>query len=238
VDPEERRFAEIAAELAARVLIGLVARRAVAGQHFAALLLVCAGLVTELELLAVRPLIDELLVVVEEAITAWATLSGYLNDAWEIFETEPQEVGFAPLKGDRVLFVPDFTRRDVQAAATTPEALEHGQGLAMQVEDLDWDEYSLWGGLPGEGIGAGELLVHHTGRPLTGECPCPDGSAAGLCAHMVALASAYLGDDSELADRLAALSHGEVVALALELADRSAWARQAIWLSLDARGSR
>jgi hypothetical protein len=52
---------------------------------------------------------------------------------------------------------------------------------------------------------------------------------------MVALASAFLGDDTELADRLAALSHGEVVALALELADRSAWARQAIWLSLDAR---
>ena len=48
---------------------------------------------------------------------------------------------------------------------------------------------------------------------------------------MVALASAFLGDDTELSDRLAALSHGEVVALALELADGSAWARQAIWLS-------
>jgi hypothetical protein len=108
----------------------------------------------------------------------------------------------------------------------------------MHVEDLDWDEYSLWGRLPGEGIGVGELLVHHTGRPVTGECPCPDGRAAELCAHMVALASAFLDDDIELADRLAALSHGEVVALALELAGRSAWARQAIRLSLDARGSR
>jgi hypothetical protein len=45
---------------------------------------------------------------------------------------------------------------------------------------------------------------------------------------MVALVSAFLGDDTELADRLAALSHGEVMALALELADRSAWAREAI----------
>ncbi len=108
----------------------------------------------------------------------------------------------------------------------------------MHVEDLDWDEYSLWGSLPGERIGVRELLVNHAGRPLTGECPCPDGRAAELCAHMVAVASAFLGGDSELADRLAALSHGEVVALALELADRSAWARQAIWLSLDARGSR
>ena len=135
------------------------------------------------------------------------------------------------------MFVPDFTRRDVQAA-TTPEALAHGQGLALHVADLDWDEYSLWGRLPGQGIGVGELLVHHAGRPLTGECPCPDGRAAELCAHMVALAWAFLGDDTELADRLAALSHGEVVALVLELTDRSAWARQAIWLSLDARGSR
>ena len=62
--------------------------------------------------------------------------------------------------------------------------------------------------------------------------------AAELCAYMVAVALAVLGDDTELADRLAGLSQGEVVALALELADRSAWARQAIWLSLDARGSR
>lgn len=134
VDPEERRFAEIAAELAPRVLIGLVARRAVADQYFAALLLACAGrlsppgpneinaarrmitaaadipsrrrrwdlhdivnagrrMVTELRLLAVRPPTDESLVVVEEAIAVWATLSGYLNDAWEIFETEPREVG-------------------------------------------------------------------------------------------------------------------------------------------------
>jgi hypothetical protein len=140
-------------------------------------------------------------------------------------------------KGKLVLFAPDFTRRDVQAV-TTPEALAQSQGLARHVENLDWDEYSLWGSLPGEGIGVGELLVHHVGRPLTGECSCPDGRAAELCAHMVALASAFLGDDTELADRLAALSHGEVAALALELADRSAWARQAIWLSLDARGSR
>jgi hypothetical protein len=82
----------------------------------------------------------------------------------------------------------------------------------------------------------GELLVHHTGRPLTGECPCLDGGAGELCAHMVALALACLGDDTELGDRLAALSHGEVVALVLELADRSARARQAIWVRL-AEGS-
>ncbi len=127
--------------------------------------------------------------------------------------------------------LPDFTRRDVHAA-TTPKTLARGQELAEQVENLDWDEFSLWGRLPGEGIEAGELLVHHTGRPLTGECPCPDGHAAELCAHMVALVSAFLGDDTELADRLTALSHSEVVALALELADRSAWARQAIWSRL------
>lgn len=61
---------------------------------------------------------------------------------------------------------------DVQAATTT-EALTRGQGLAVLVADLDWDEYSLW-------------------------CTA------------------------------------RVVAPAPELADRSTWARQAIWLSLDA----
>lgn len=135
VDPEEQRFAEIAAGLTPRTLIGLVARQAVADRYFAALLLAGAGrlapagpkeihaarqvveaagdvpngrrwdlpdivkagraMVTELELLAVRPPTDELLVVVEEAIAVWATLSGYLRDAWETYETEPEEVGSA-----------------------------------------------------------------------------------------------------------------------------------------------
>ncbi|MGH3929255.1 MAG: hypothetical protein ACRDTF_04685 [Pseudonocardiaceae bacterium] len=136
VDPEEQRFAEIAAGLTPRKLIGLVARRAVADQYFAALLLACAdrlsspgpteihaarrvvtaaaevpnghdrwdlydivkagtAMVAELELLAVRPPTDEVLVVVEEAIAVWATLSGYLNEAWETYETEPEEIGSA-----------------------------------------------------------------------------------------------------------------------------------------------
>lgn len=133
------------------------------------------------------------------------------------------------------MFIPGFTRSDVRTA-TTPEALARGQELAVRVEDLDWDEYSLWGSLPSEGIEVGYLLVHHTGGSLTGECPCPDARAGELCAHMVALASAYLGDDAELGDRLATLSRDEVVALVMELADRSAWARQAIWERL-AQGS-
>lgn len=43
VDPEEQRFAEIAAGLTPRALIGLVVRQAVADQRFAASLLACAG---------------------------------------------------------------------------------------------------------------------------------------------------------------------------------------------------
>lgn len=135
VDPEEQRFAEIAAGLAPRKLIGLVARHAVADRYFAALLLACAdrlpspgpaeihaarqvvaaaadvpngrrwdlhdivkagtAMVAELQLLAVRPPTDESLAVVEEAIAVWATLASYLNDAWEIYETEPEEIGSA-----------------------------------------------------------------------------------------------------------------------------------------------
>jgi uncharacterized Zn finger protein len=94
---------------------------------------------------------------------------------------------------------------------------------------LDWDEYSLWGCIPNEGIGAGELLLHHTDQRLTGECPCPDGGATELCAHMAALALAYLGDDTELTARLAATPHDELVALVVEVASRSILAREVIW---------
>ncbi|MGH3974193.1 MAG: hypothetical protein ACRDS9_12840 [Pseudonocardiaceae bacterium] len=45
------------------------------------------------------------------------------------------------------MLTPDFTRRDLQNV-TTPKALAHGRELAAQVEDLDWDEYSLWGCIP------------------------------------------------------------------------------------------
>jgi hypothetical protein len=171
VDPEERRFAEIAAELRPRALIGLVARQAVADQYFAALLLARAGrlsppgpkeinaarrvvaaaadipnqrrqwdlyeivtagrsMVTELRLLAVRPPTDELLVVVEEAITVWATLSGYLNEAWEIFETEPREVGSA---------LAELHLRLCQAH--DPEPLELAARLAKLVGDADQEIY-------------------------------------------------------------------------------------------------
>ncbi|MEC3978728.1 hypothetical protein [Amycolatopsis sp. H20-H5] len=101
-DPDERRFAEIAAELAPHVLIGLVARRAAADipsqrRRWDLHDIVNAGrrMVTELRLLAVQPSTNEFLAVVVEAIAVWAALSGYLNDAWEIFETEPREVGSA-----------------------------------------------------------------------------------------------------------------------------------------------
>jgi hypothetical protein len=58
------------------------------------------------------------------------------------------------------MLTPDFARRDLERAAT-PANLARGRELAGQVEDLDWDEYSVWGCLPGEGIPAGELLLHH-----------------------------------------------------------------------------
>jgi len=62
--------------------------------------------------------------------------------------------------------------------------------------------------------------------------PVPAGRDAGLCAHMAALAWAVLGDDDDLAERHTAMSHQELVALAVDLAGRSASAREAIWSRL------
>ncbi|MGQ0775093.1 MAG: hypothetical protein ACT4NY_11860 [Pseudonocardiales bacterium] len=171
-DPEEQRFATIAAGLAPRKLIGLVARQAAADRYFAALLLVCAdrlpspgpaeiqaarrvvaaaadvpnghhdrwdlydivkagtAMVAELELLAVRPPTDEVLVVVEEAIAVWATLSGYLNDAGETYETEPEEVGSA---------LAELHLRLCQVCP--PDPLELAARLAALVDDADADTF-------------------------------------------------------------------------------------------------
>jgi len=169
-DPEEHEFAEIAAGLTPRALIGLVARQAVADRYFAALLLACAGrltpagpkeidavrqviaaaaevpngrrwelhdivtagraMVVELELLAVRPFTDETLIVVEEAIAVWATLSGYLKDAWETYETEPEEVGTA---------LADLHLRLCQAH--DPEPLELATRLAKLVRDAEGETF-------------------------------------------------------------------------------------------------
>jgi len=48
------------------------------------------------------------------------------------------------------MLTPGFARRDLERAAT-PAGLAHGRELAGQVEDLDWDEYSVWGCLPVRG---------------------------------------------------------------------------------------
>ena len=127
---------------------------------------------------------------------------------------------------------PSITRGDLQAAATT-QALARGQELAADVGDLDWDEHSIWGSLPGEGIAAGELMIHHGDLPLSGECPvCRGAGATGLCAHMTAIGLAFLGDDQELNRRLAALSHAELMTLVTDLADHIPRVRESIWSRL------
>ncbi|MGH8882518.1 MAG: hypothetical protein ACRD0P_35090, partial [Stackebrandtia sp.] len=190
-DLEEQRFAEIAAELTPRALIGLVARQAVTDGHFAALLLACAGrlpptgpkeihaaraviaaaadmpngrrwdlydivkagktIVTELELLAVRPPTDEVLVVVEEAITVWAQLSGYLNDAWETYETESEEVGSA---------LAELHLRLCQAH--DPEPLELAGRLAKLVRNADVETFLDVLGEYADVLGAEEVAEFET----------------------------------------------------------------------------
>jgi len=168
IDPEEQRFAEVAAGLPNGELVRLVARQAVDDRYFAALLLATAGqlpapgpaeiaaarrtvaaaeavpdgrnwdlydlvkagtaMQAELELLALRPPTAELLVVIEEAIAVWATLSGYLNEAWEIYETEPQEIGAALAELHHQL-----------CQACRPDPLELEARLATLVGSADGD---------------------------------------------------------------------------------------------------
>jgi hypothetical protein len=53
------------------------------------------AMVAELELLALRPPTDDVLFVAEEAIVVWDSVSGYLNETWETYESEPEEIGAA-----------------------------------------------------------------------------------------------------------------------------------------------
>jgi hypothetical protein len=100
--------------------------------------------------------------------------------------------GEAP-KGLRVY--PDFSRRDLDATAP-PEVFAEARRLAPEVEDLDWDEHSVWARLGDYGLG--DLLLHHGFRPLAGECPCDDHGHGRLCVHIAAVAFAYLSDSTDL----------------------------------------
>jgi hypothetical protein len=88
------------------------------------------AMVAELQVLAVRPPTDEVLIVIEEAIGVWATLSGYLNDVWEIYETEPEEVGGA---------LAELHLRLCQALA--PEPFELAARLAKLVADAEVETF-------------------------------------------------------------------------------------------------
>jgi hypothetical protein len=52
-------------------------------------------IVQEMQVLAQRPACLDALYVVEHAARVWDGLAGYLYDAWETYETEPEEIGGA-----------------------------------------------------------------------------------------------------------------------------------------------
>lgn len=127
---------------------------------------------------------------------------------------------------------PNFTHQDLRSAAST-EVLAAARGLADQVDDLDWDEYSIWGSACG--IDAGYLMLHHTFRPLSGECSCEEGRE-GMCAHIAALGLVYLGDPEEVREKLTKLSHADLVALLCEIDQRSEPAHRMIQNRLHSTG--
>ncbi|MEU6021353.1 hypothetical protein [Micromonospora sp. NPDC047134] len=86
------------AELAAvRRSIDNLAHEATAGDRWDLHDVEKAGraIVEEVRVLVQRPASPEALLVVERAARAWDGLAGYLNDAWEVYEDEPAEIGGA-----------------------------------------------------------------------------------------------------------------------------------------------
>ncbi len=113
------------------------------------------GMLSELEILAVGPASAELLGVVEDAIGTWHTLAGYLQDAWEIYETEPGEIG-EPLAALHLRLCDELR----------PDPVELGRRLAELVESADLgsclDAPDGYADLLGdEGLIAYESDLHH-----------------------------------------------------------------------------
>ncbi|GIJ24001.1 hypothetical protein [Micromonospora lutea] len=91
VPPTDAELAEV------RRRIDNLAHEATAGDRWDLHHVEQAGraIVEEVRVLAQRPVSPEALLVVERAARAWDGLAGYLNDAWEVYEDEPAEIGGA-----------------------------------------------------------------------------------------------------------------------------------------------
>ncbi|MGH2718222.1 MAG: SWIM zinc finger family protein [Actinomycetota bacterium] len=84
-----------------------------------------------------------------------------------------------------------FSEADLRRLAGDSR-FERGQQLvdAVDAEMYD-DEFSVCGTVrDGQAYLA---MVHHC-RPMSGECPCPDGGPPHCCEHSVAVGLAYLYD--------------------------------------------
>ncbi len=113
------------------------------------------GMLAELEILAVRPATTELLGVVEDAIAAWDGLAGHLQDAREVYDIEPEEIG-EPLAALHLRLCDELQ----------PDPVELGRRLAELVGSAHYtscvDAPDGYADLLGdEGLDAYESALHH-----------------------------------------------------------------------------
>lgn len=71
------------------------------------------------------------------------------------------------------------------------ERLERGRVLAGTIDDLDEDEWSIWGRVH-DGDRVYLAMVHHVDPPLSCECDCPAGDPGRWCEHVVAVGLCHL----------------------------------------------
>ncbi|WP_049795766.1 hypothetical protein [Frankia sp. EAN1pec] len=88
------------------------------------------AMLAELEIVAVRPPTAEFLDVVEEAVRVWDRLAGHLHDAWDVYETEPGEIG-EPLAALHLRLCEDLR----------PDPVDLGRRLAALVSSAEVDSY-------------------------------------------------------------------------------------------------
>ena len=138
----------------------------------------------------------------------------------------------------------EFTVAELHDRAGDKAFQSAGQGIA----DMDGpheDEWSLYSTITLDDGQELETILHHrAGKPLSGDCTCPEAHGMALCTHLVWVGLAHLGLNappgealnaettpaSELHPWLATLRQDQLIELIIEAADDNREYRRRLFL--------